>query len=138
MVGTVQSWLALTAVAPVDPTLDGKQILAAISEDEISAGPICELMCATVTLGDGSPQLTVAPQPWMANPLGAMQGGVVTAIVAQACSLAGQLYTDPGQQYSLVDFSVNWLGRRIGTVSATMTGPDGIQLARAVADIRYD
>lgn len=143
--------------APIDPALGGKQILAAIGDGDISAGPLCELLCATVTLADGSPQLTVAPQPWMANPLGAMQGGVVTAVVAQACSLAGQLYTDAGQQYSLVDFSVNFyrspsvdagdltvstaldkLGRRIGTVSATLTGSDGARLARAVADIRYD
>lgn len=142
---------------PIDPALDGKQILAAISDGAISAGPLCDLLCVTVTLDDGSPQLTVAPQPWMANPLGAMQGGVVTTIVAQACSLAGQLYTDPGQQYSLVDFSINFfrsppveaedltvittldkLGRRIGTVSAIMSGPDDVQLARAVADIQYD
>jgi hypothetical protein len=29
------------------------------------------------------------------------------------------------------------LGRRIGTVSATMTGSDDAPLARAVADIQY-
>ena len=114
-VGTVQSWLSLTAAAPA-----------------------------------------VSPRPWMANPLGAMQGGVVAAIISQACSFAGHLYAGPGQKYALGDLTASFwrsppvdigeiavttmldkLGRRIGTVSATMTGPDDVPLARAVADIQH-
>jgi acyl-coenzyme A thioesterase PaaI-like protein len=141
---------------PIDPELDGKQILAAISGGRIAAGPLCELLCATVRLTDTGVRLAVSPRPWMANPLGAMQGGVVAAIISQACSFAGQLYAGPGQQYALVDLTASFwrsppvdigqitvttmldkLGRRIGTVSAAMTGPDDVPLARAVADIQY-
>jgi acyl-coenzyme A thioesterase PaaI-like protein len=142
--------------APIDPELDGKRILAAISHSRIAAGPLCELLCATTILTDTGIQLVVSPKPWMANPLGAIQGGVVTAIISQACSFAGQLYAGPGQQYALVDLTASFwrsppvdigqitvttmldkLGRRIGTVSAAMTGPDDVPLARAVADIQY-
>jgi len=140
---------------PIDPGLDGKQILSAISDGGMSAGPICQLLSATVTSSDDRIRLTVSPQPWMANPLGAMQGGVIAAIVGQACSLAGQLHTGPGQQYSLADLTVYYfrsppvdgaltvvtapdrIGKRLGTVSATMTGSDGIVFARATASIRY-
>ncbi|HZE16082.1 MAG TPA: PaaI family thioesterase [Mycobacterium sp.] len=99
---------------------------------------------------------TITDRPWMANPLGAMQGGVVAAIISQACSFAGQLSAGPGQQYALVDLTASFwrsppvdigeitvttmldkLGRRIGTASATMTGPDDVPLAHAVADIQY-
>ncbi|MBV9350146.1 MAG: PaaI family thioesterase [Mycobacterium sp.] len=140
----------------IDSELDGRQILSAISQGRIASGPLCELLCATATLADTGVRLIVSPQPWMANPLGAIQGGVVAAIISQACSFAGQLYAEPGQQYALVDFTASFwrspqvdvgeitvtavlekLGRRIGTVSATMTGPDDVPLARAVADIQY-
>lgn len=144
------------AKSPIDPELDGRQILTEISVGRIAAGPLCELLGATAGLTDGGVRLTVSPQPWMANPLGAMQGGVVAAIIGQACSLAGQLQTGPRRQYALVDLTASFwrsppidagditvttaldkLGRRIGTVSAVMAGSDGMPLARAVADVQY-
>ena len=100
--------------------------------------------------------MTVSPQPWMANPLGAIQGGVMAAILGQACSFAGQLHTGPGQSYSLADLSIYFfrsppfdqtvsvvttpdrIGRRLGTVSATMTSVDGVLFARATANVRYE
>jgi uncharacterized protein (TIGR00369 family) len=143
------------APSPVDPGLDGRQVLAGISEGRIAAGSLCDLLHATVSLADGQVRLIVAPQPWMANPLGAMQGGVVAAILGQACSFAGQLHTEPGQRYTLLDLTANFwrsppvdagditvttglhkLGRRIGTVSALMVAND-VPLAHAVADIQY-
>ncbi len=146
-----------TLPPPIDRSLDGRQIVAAISDARLPTGQLCESLCATVSITDGGIALTVSPQPWMANPLGGMQGGVVTAILGQACSLAGQLYTRPGQQYAPVDLTAHFLksppvdrgnltvttaldklGRRLATVSATMAGPDGVPLARAVADIQYD
>ncbi|MDT5323127.1 MAG: hypothetical protein QOF25_279 [Mycobacterium sp.] len=85
------------AITPhaIDPGLDGKQILSTISDGGMSAGPICQLLSATVTSSEDRIWLAVSPQPWMANPLGAMQGGVIAAIV-------GQLHTIPGS-------STRWL-----------------------------
>lgn len=141
--------------SPIDPGLDGRQVLAGISDGRIAAGPLCDLLHASVTSADDQVRLIVAPQPWMANPLGAMQGGVVAAILGQACSLAGQVHTVPDQRYALVDLTANFwrsppvdagditvttglhkLGRRIGTVSALMVADD-VPLAHAVADIQY-
>jgi acyl-coenzyme A thioesterase PaaI-like protein len=92
----------------------------------------------------------------MANPLGAVQGGVIAAIIGQACSLAGQAHTGAGDRYTLADLCVFYFrsppvdagpltlvtateraGRRLATVTATMTGAAGQRYARAVADIAY-
>ena len=99
--------------------------------------------------------MVIAPQPWMINPLGAIQGGVMSAMLGQACSFAGQMPTAPGQAYSMADLSVYFfrsppgndtvtvvsspdrVGRRLGTVSASMRGADGVEFARATANIRF-
>ena len=147
---------SLAAIRHAPPPPPDQQILTGISDGRIAAGALVDLLSATVTLADDRVRLIVAPQPWMANPLGAMQGGVVAAILGQACSLAGQTHTAPGQQYALVDLTAHFwrsppvvagaitvttglhkLGRRIGTVSALMVAADDVPLARAVADVQY-
>jgi len=144
-------------VAPIDAGWDGGKILSAISGGDISAGPLCQLLAMSVATDADDPELTVAPQPWMANPLGAIQGGVIAAIVGQACSVAGQAHTGPGDRYSVADLSVFYfrsppvdggpltletaaerVGRRLATVSAAMTDTAGTLYARAVANIAYD
>lgn len=144
-----------TMPAPIDPALVGKQILAGMGDGTISAGPLCELLSATVTSIDEQVRMVVAAKPWMANPLGAIQGGVMAAMIGQSCSLAGQLPTAAGQDYSMADLSVYFfrsppfdqeviltstpdrVGRRLGTVSASMCNAAGVEFARATANIRY-
>jgi uncharacterized protein (TIGR00369 family) len=110
----------------------------------------------TVDIED-EPVMTVAPQPWMANPLGAIQGGVIASLIGHACSLAGQSHTGPGDRYTLADLSVFYfrsppvdgrpltlattterVGRRMGTGEATMTDAAGTRYVRAVANIAYE
>ncbi len=145
-----------TTVSAIDPDWDGGRILAAISSGDIARGPLCELLAMTVEIED-EPVMTVEPQPWMANPLGAMQGGVIASLIGQACSLAGQAHTGPGDRYTLADLSVYYfrsppvdgrtlelattterVGRRMGTVAATMADADGTSYVRAVANIAYE
>lgn len=145
-----------TAVSAIDPDWDGRRILTAISRGEIARGPLSELLAMTVDLHD-EPVMTVEPQQWMANPLGAIQGGVIASLIGQACSLAGQAHTTPGDRYTLADLSVYYfrsppvdgrpltlattterVGRRMGTVAATMSGAEGTDYVRAVANIAYD
>jgi acyl-coenzyme A thioesterase PaaI-like protein len=64
------------------------------------------VLAMTVRLDD-EPVMTVEPQPCMANPLGAVQGGVIASLIGQACSLAGQAHTGPGDSYTLADLSVH-------------------------------
>lgn len=141
--------------APIDASLDGASILAGIGDGRISAGPLCELLSATVTSTGEQIRMRVTPQEWMINPIGGIQGGVMATMIGQACSFAGQLPTAPGQQYSMADLSVYFfrsppfgtavtisaapdrVGRRLGTVSASMTNDDGVEFARATADIRF-
>ncbi|WP_431239007.1 PaaI family thioesterase [Mycolicibacterium aichiense] len=145
-----------TSVSALDPGWDGRRTLTAISRGEIARGPLCELLAMTVESAD-EPVLTLDPQPWMANPLGAIQGGVIAAIIGQACSLAGQAHTGAGDRYTLADLSVYYfrsppvdgrsltlattterVGRRMGTVSATMSDAAGAHYVRAVANIAYE
>ena len=145
-----------TTVSEIDPGWDGRQILTAISRGDIARGPLCDLLAMTVRL-DAEPVMTVDPQPWMANPLGAVQGGVIASLIGQACSLAGQAHTGPGDSYTLADLSVHYfrsppvdgrsltlataterVGRRMATVSATMTDHGGTDYVRAVANIAYE
>ena len=145
-----------TTVSAIDPDWDGRRILTALSRGDIARGPLSELLAMTVTAGDG-PVMTVAPQPWMANPLGSLHGGVIAAIVGHACALAGQAHTGPGDRYSLADLSVHYfrsppvdvraltlsttterVGRRLATVSTTMTDAVGTEYVRAVANVSYD
>ena len=145
------------AVVPaIDPDWDGRRILAAISRGDIARGPLCELLAMTVDIGD-DPVMTVEPQSWMANPLGAIQGGVIASIIGQACSLAGQAHTGPGDRYTLADLSVFYfrsppvdgrtlmlttttdrVGGRMATVEAAMTDAAGTRYVRAVANIAYE
>ncbi|MEZ0358307.1 PaaI family thioesterase [Mycobacterium sp. SA01] len=145
-----------TAVSAIDPDWDGRRILTAISRGDIARGPLSELLAMTVESAD-EPILAIDPQPWMANPLGAIQGGVIASIIGQACSLAGQAHTGAGDSYTLADLSVYYfrsppvdgrsltlattterVGRRMGTVSATMTDAAGTPYVRAVANIAYE
>ncbi|MGY4710384.1 PaaI family thioesterase [Mycolicibacterium sp. CBM1] len=145
-----------TTLSAIDPDYSGRQILTAISRGEIARGPLCELLQMTVAV-EPDPVMTVLPQPWMANPLGAIQGGVIAAIVGQACSLAGQAHTGAGDDYTLADLSVYYfrsppvdgraltlatsterIGRRMATISATMADAGGTRYVRAVANIVYD
>ena len=143
-------------VSAIDPDWDGSRILAAINRGDIARGPLCELLAMTIETAD-DPVLTVEPQPWMANPLGAIQGGVIAAIIGQACSLAGQAHTGPGDRYTLADLSVHYfrsppvdgraltlttstdrVGGRMATVEAAMSDAAGTRYVRAVATIAYE
>lgn len=139
----------------IDPELDGKRVVAGIADGTLSPGPLVEMLNASVGFTEEGVHLRAQPHAWMANVLGSVHGGVIAALLGQACSLAGQVHTGPGQGYMLADVTVNFfrsprvdeplvvttepekIGRRIGSVSAAMTGADGTPFARAVADVHY-
>lgn len=145
-----------TTVSAIDPGWDGPRILGALGRGELARGPLAELLAIRVTATDEL-VVTVEPQPWMANVLGAIQGGVIASIIGEVCSLAGQAHTGPGDTYTLADLSVYYfrsppvddrtltvtsttdrVGRRIATISATMTDHGGTEYVRAVANVAYD
>jgi uncharacterized protein (TIGR00369 family) len=144
--------LPADAPAPptIDPVLTGEQVVAAIVDGRIGAGPVAEVLGVTPTEGGA----LFRPAPWMANALGSMHGGVVAAAVAQACSWAGQSRTGAGQDYRVADFSVDFfrsppvdvdqmtiatrfvrVGRRVASIAAELRDPDDTLLAQASAAV---
>ncbi|MFD6894683.1 PaaI family thioesterase [Rhodococcus sp. NPDC060086] len=51
-----------------------------------------------------------APEPWMENGRGTVQGGVVLAVVGEIAESVGDRFVRPGQRASLMDVDVSILG----------------------------
>ncbi|MGV9712887.1 PaaI family thioesterase [Gordonia sp. NPDC003424] len=151
---------ALPLPAAIDPGLSGRTVVEQIADGVRAAGPITELLNGSLhlvehPLGAGV-RFTARSEPWMGNVFGTMHGGVIAAIVAQACSFAGQANAEAGRDYQLGDLAIGFLrspavhggevivdvepvkiGRRIASVEATMHAHDGMLLSRCAADIQY-
>lgn len=144
----------------IDPKLAGRDIVAEIANGTRDAGPLVDLLNGRVEIeGSGADavlRLRARTEDWMGNMFGTMHGGVIATIVGQAASLAGQVHTAPGQDYSVSDLAVGFyrspavhggeviaevvpikLGRRIGSFDVTLTAHDGMLLSRGTADVRY-
>ncbi|MGB6245637.1 PaaI family thioesterase [Gordonia sp. (in: high G+C Gram-positive bacteria)] len=146
------------AVAALDPTLDGAEVIAQLVDGSLPAGPITELLGGVVvgTDDDGTVRAEFTTDPWMANMMGTMHGGVIAAMLAQACSFGAQLQVRPGGGYQLIDFTCEFhrsptvdgrrvridvtrvkLGRRLSLFDARIYDGDQL-LGRATADARFD
>ncbi len=143
---------------PIDPSLSGAQVIAAIAAGRLPVGPLGELLGAVVV--DAEPaalQMTVPAVAWMGNFFGTMHGGMIGTITAQAASLGVAANLRAGVGYQLVEFTVAFLrspavdgravtatvtpvkiGRRLSTVDVALHDADGTLLARATADARCD
>ncbi|ALG85755.1 PaaI family thioesterase [Gordonia phthalatica] len=145
-------------VAPPDPELSGAEVVARLIDGTLPLGPIADLLGASVasTADDGTVSVEFTSEPWMANLMGTMHGGVIGAMLAQACSFGAQRNVRAHGAYQLIDFTCEFhrspvvdgrrvrvevtpvkLGRRLSIFDARMY--DGEQLlGRATADARYD
>lgn len=143
-------------VAPIPADLAGHRIVAQLARGERGVGPLARLLNGSVTVRDGQLRFTSETQPWMANFMGTMHGGVIGTIGAQGLSLGAQAHTAPGQDYQILDFDIGFyrspavdgtpvhvdvvgikVGRRIGSFEATLTDGSATLLARATADVRF-
>ncbi|GAB2654210.1 hypothetical protein GCM10027169_18230 [Gordonia jinhuaensis] len=147
---------------PIDPGLSGRQIVAGLASGAIDRGPLADLLSADITPEDGELaavaglHIAITTSAWMGNYMGTMHGGVIATILGHALSIGAQTGTAPGQLHRLVDMTANFfrsppvdgevldvivepdrVGRRIGTYTASMTGPDGKLLARATGDAHF-
>lgn len=147
----------LPASLPED--LDGRAIVDGLAAGSLAAGPLTELLGGRIEvvehpLGVGL-RYIVRTQPWMANFFGTMHGGVITAITAQACAVAGAANSGRAD-HGLGDLAIAFLrspavqgdevivdvepvkvGRRIGSFRATMRDADGTVLSSSAADTYY-
>ncbi|MYR08680.1 PaaI family thioesterase [Gordonia sp. SID5947] len=144
----------------IEPGLDGRAIVEQIAAGTRPAGHLTELLNGRIDtvdhpLGVGV-RFTVETEPWMGNLFGTMHGGVIAAVVAQGCALAGQANAAAGRDYQLADLAISFLrspavqgtdvvvdvtpvkvGRRIASFEATMHAHDGMLLSRGAADVHY-
>ncbi|MGB6038447.1 MAG: PaaI family thioesterase [Gordonia sp. (in: high G+C Gram-positive bacteria)] len=146
------------APAPLDPALSGAEVVAGLIDGSFPMGPISDLLGGGVSGSheDGSITAHFATKAWMSNMMGTMHGGVIGAMLAQACSFGAQFHVRPGANYQLVDFACEFhrspsvdgrsvrvevspvkLGRRLSLFDARMYDGD-VLLGRATADARFD
>ncbi|AUH69928.1 MULTISPECIES: PaaI family thioesterase [Gordonia] len=146
------------AVERIDPSLSGAEVVAKLIDGSLPMGPISEILDGGVTGtgDDGSVDVQFTTAPWMRNLMGTMHGGVIAAMLAQACSFGAQRNVRTGGGYQLIDFTCEFhrspvvdgrrvridvvpvkLGRRLCLFDARMYDGDRL-LGRATADARFD
>lgn len=145
-----------TSPAPVtlDPDLTGREILLGLIDGTVAPGPIAQVLgIAVSSVGETDIEVRATPSAAMANQMGTMHGGIVIAMMSEACSLAAELSAPAGGRYRISDITASFLrspaldagdltitvsqvksGRRISSVIATMTDSDGKLLTQASAD----
>ena len=116
---------------------------------------MCELLgVSSSPHGDGV-RLAAVTQPWMANVLGFVHGGILASMIGQAVSFVGELHTTPDADHQVGELSISFLrsprvdgqhltidaradrvGRRVASVGVTMRSGDQVQ-ATATAEILF-
>ncbi|EGD54291.1 PaaI family thioesterase [Gordonia neofelifaecis] len=148
----------LPAVPALDPALSGADVIAKLIDGSLPVGPLAGILGGTVTRSndDGSIEAEFTGEPWMANLMGTMHGGVIATMLGQACSFGAQRNVRAGGGYQLIDFTCEFhrspivdgrtvrvevtpvkLGRRLSLFDARMYDGDQL-LGRATADARFD
>ncbi|MEE2030641.1 PaaI family thioesterase [Rhodococcus chondri] len=134
--------------------LSGLDVVAGIAAGSVPRGPLAGMLGLEVrSVERGTVRADLTPSGWMANPLGSVQGGVLVSIADAVTGLAVQTLTDIGQQYRVLQLSVDYLrspavpgpvvhvqsdvvraGRRLASLETVLTGPDGTVYVRAHAN----
>ncbi|MDG3009150.1 PaaI family thioesterase [Rhodococcus sp. D2-41] len=154
---------ALTQVPPsgarLEPEPDGRyglDVVRAIAFGDVARGPLADLLQVELRVVDtGLVTGALAPQLWMSNELGSVQGGVLFAAADLLSGLAAQTVTEPGQRYRMLDLRTDFVrspsltgpeihiesevvrvGRRIELVETRLTGSsNGKLMARSFATV---
>ncbi|WP_241665658.1 PaaI family thioesterase [Prescottella subtropica] len=134
----------------------GLDVVDALASGQIARGPLAGLLDLQVTdVERGSVAASFAPQDWMSNPLGSIQGGVLVTAADLMNGLAAQTLTATGQQYRILDLRIDFVrspavdgpdiravaevvraGRRIALIESHLVDASGQTLVRAAASAR--
>ena len=88
----------------------GSDVVEGILTGTIKRGPLNGLLDLTLTeVTPGSVVGELAPVEWMANPLGAVQGGVLISATDAITGLAAQTLTTAEQDYRVLDHKIDFL-----------------------------
>ncbi|NMD60385.1 UNVERIFIED_ORG: uncharacterized protein (TIGR00369 family) [Nocardia globerula] len=90
--------------------LSGSDVVEGILAGTIMRGPLAGLLDLTLTeVTPGAVVGELAPVEWMANPLGAVQGGVLISATDAITGLAAQTLTTAEQDYRVLDHKIDFL-----------------------------
>ncbi|MDI9917146.1 PaaI family thioesterase [Rhodococcus sp. IEGM 1379] len=151
---------ALEVPAPEETSdligLSGSAVVEGILAGTIKRGPLAGLLDLTLTeVTPGSVVGELAPVEWMANPLGAVQGGVLISAVDAITGLAAQTLTNAAQDYRVLDHKIDFLrspgiggpvmraeadvirsGRRLALIESRIVDHTGQVYVRATSSVQ--
>lgn len=136
--------------------LSGSDVVEGIRDGKLERGPLAGLLdLAVVDVTPGSVVGEFAPVTWMANPLGAVQGGVLISAVDAVTGLAAQTLTSIDQDYRVLDHKIDFLrspdiggtimraeavviraGRRLALIETRVVDAGGQVYVRATSSIQ--
>lgn len=139
--------------ADVLATMPGLAIVGAMSTGSVHRGPLAGLVDLTVESATrGTVTARMAPQAWMSNEIGTVQGGVLLAVADIAAGLTAQTLTEPGGSFRTLDAHLDLVrspgvdgppirvksevvraGRRVALIRTRLTAADGHLLVSARA-----
>jgi uncharacterized protein (TIGR00369 family) len=103
-------WSDPTVLTEAAKSMSGIELMRAFQRGELSLPPFCELCRTTlVEIEPGHAVFELDPDESMYNPLGCVQGGVVTGVLdaAMGCALHGTL--PAGVSYTTLELKVNFV-----------------------------
>lgn len=136
--------------------LSGSDVVEGIRAGTIKRGPLAGLLdLSLVDVTPGSVVGELAPVEWMANPLGAVQGGVLISATDAITGFAAQTLTRDDQDYRILDHKIDFLrspaiggpvmraeadvirsGRRLALVESRIVDNTGQVYIRATSSIQ--
>ncbi len=136
--------------------LSGSDVVEGIRDGKLERGPLAGLLdLAVVDVTPGSVVGEFAPVAWMANPLGAVQGGVLISAVDAITGLSAQTLTSVDQDYRVLDHKIDFLrspdiggpvlraeasviraGRRLALIETRIVDAGGQVYVRATSSIQ--
>ncbi|MGW0040253.1 PaaI family thioesterase [Rhodococcus sp. NPDC003348] len=134
----------------------GLAVVSAIAAGDIARGPLAGLFGVELTgVEHGRVVGEFAPQPWMANYLGTVQGGNLISVSDLMTGLAAQTLTAAGQGYRALDLRLDFVrspaldggpvrvrsevvraGRRLALIDTELVDTSGVLLTRTQSSVQ--
>ncbi len=134
-------WQDPLGLAAVAQERAGREVLEAVRQGELPAPPMAELLRFRLTgVGDGKVEFTCTPDESMYNPLGAVHGGVVCALIDSVIGCAVHTTLEAGVSYTSIDLQVSYL-RSVAAASGPLVATGrvtkpGRRVAFAAGEVR--
>lgn len=143
------------AVIDAWPSLEGKELLQAISDGTLPLPPIMDVLkIGASSAGEGWVEFVLDPQPYMLNLAGTVHGGVLATLLDTVLTCALVTLLPRGRACTTVDFQVRFFrplranagrvvargevvnaGKTLGTTQASARDAEGRLIAHATSTL---